>query len=315
LKPLVSVIVINWNGLKDTIECLESLRKLEYDNYEIIVVDNNSSDDSVSTIKKMFTEVKLIVLNKNVGYSGGCYIGANKSKGQYLLLLNNDTTVHPKILNVLVKIAEKDQKFGIVAPKIMYYDQDKIWFGGGKILKPISSVIHMNRWGMWDNSKPKNNIQEVSFIPGCVMLIKRELINKIGIFDPYYFFNLEDMDLCYRTSQAGYKCIYVPISMVYHKDSSSSREKEKRGLSRLQAYFEGRNSSIFALTYSNKANIYIITIALILRFLLYSTHMVLTRRLGSILSYWKGIHDGIQDYSFSRKKKGNLLISSSHISF
>jgi GT2 family glycosyltransferase len=225
MQKNVHIITLNWNNEGDTIECVKSLEKIDYGNYKIIVVDNGSSDESVFKIKKQFPEIKIIKNKNNLGFAGGNNIGikyAINNEADYVLLINNDTTVEKDFLNKLVEAGEADEKAGILGSKICYYDEPKIiWSAGGDInwLKNKGAHIGLDEIdnGQYDKTK------EVNYLTGCCVLIKREVIEKIGALSEDYFLYYEDTDFTLRAKNAGYKSVYVPSSKIYHKVSRSTK--------------------------------------------------------------------------------------------
>jgi GT2 family glycosyltransferase len=225
-NPRVSVVIINWNGWKDTLECLESLFDVNYSNYDVVVVDNNSHDDSVIQIKDYAPnkELKLIENEKNYGFAEGNNIGIKYAlkyfKPDYILLLNNDIVVDKDFLKELVNIGKSDDKIGILGPKIYFYDKpDVIWSAGCKISWKLGRGLHIGigqtDHGQYDNPK------KVEYISGSAFLIKKGVINKIGLMDKKYFLYFEESDWTLRANQAGYKSLYVPNAKVWHKVSQS----------------------------------------------------------------------------------------------
>jgi len=222
--PTVFVIIVHLNGKTLLAECLNSLRKVDYPPYEVIVVDNGSSDGSRDFLRASYPGVKLIENATNLGFGGGNNLGIRYALGKnpdYLLLLNNDTLVDPSFLRELIAVAEEDPKIGIAGPKI-YYDArpEKIWFAGGAVNLFAGLIRHrgirkMDR-GQYDE------IEEVDYITGCCLLIKREVITHLGTFDPIYDpAYYEDVDLCLRAKSAGYRVVFVPRAKVWHKISAS----------------------------------------------------------------------------------------------
>jgi GT2 family glycosyltransferase len=134
IEPKVGIVIINWNGLSDTIECLRSLENIRYHNYNVIVVDNNSYGNDAATLKNEFSNIKLIELKKNLGFANANNVGiliALSEKADYILLLNNDTIVDADFLLEMIKIAETDARIGILCPKMYYYDdRNRFWFAG-----------------------------------------------------------------------------------------------------------------------------------------------------------------------------------------
>jgi len=224
--PKVFIIILNWNGLKDTLECLDSVFKLDYVNFEVIVVDNGSTDNSVEVIRQTYPQVILIENRENLGYAGGNNIGiryALKHGADYVWLLNNDTIVNPDSLTNLVEVAEKNKEVGILGSKIYYYDKrDILWFAGAYIdwNRAISPHIGLNQKdkGQYDI------IMEVDRVTGCSMLVKRDVCDSVGLFDSDFFLYVEEVDWCVRAQKAGFKCIFVPTSIVYHKVSSTLKD-------------------------------------------------------------------------------------------
>jgi GT2 family glycosyltransferase len=222
--PKVSIIILNWNGLKDTVECLESLKKISYPNYEIIIVDNASIGDDVNVLKKKYgSYIHIITNDRNYGFPEGCNFGARYalSKGtDYLLFLNNDTIVDPEFLTELGKVAEGNPSIGILGSKVYYYfNPDTLQQIGGKIwwwLGWIEVNGGVKDVGQWDD------IAERDFVFMTSALIKREVVDRIGFMDPYFFFGIEDYDYCTRAKRAGFKLVTVPLSKVWHKGGASS---------------------------------------------------------------------------------------------
>lgn len=261
IYPRVSIIILNWNGWKDTIECLESLYKIEYPNFEIIVVDNNSINDSIKNIIKwtktrrikcfyitkndldnkkyllrkikanhLPSREKLIIIanDKNYGFAEGNNIAIEQitSEGQsdYVLLLNNDTTVKSDFLKYLVNESKKDKNVTIAGPKIFYYSyndrKDIIWFGGGLIDWRRYPGYFYKGYNLPDNQYGiQSDTIESEWITGACMLIK---INKTSLIEgkmlnSEFYFGGEDIDFSLRVKKNGGKIILVPNAVIWHK--------------------------------------------------------------------------------------------------
>lgn len=244
MQPKVSIIILNWNGLEDTIECLESLRKNNYTNYEVIVVDNNSTGNDVKIITEKYGDYlqTIIVNNHNLGFSGGNNVGiraAIDENADVVLLLNNDTVVESDFLTRLVELSKSHPEAGILTPLINYYSKRKIvWFAGGHISK-IRSSGFPDGIGKPEYLYTKNRF--CTFASGCCMFIKKEVLEKIGLLDEKYFLYLEDSDFSYRAINEGYKILYVASSKIYHKVSSTTF----RTNSLLALYYSTRNRFYF----------------------------------------------------------------------
>lgn len=223
-KPRVFVIIVNWNRRDDTIECLESFRRVTYPNFHLLVVDNASCDDSVQAVQSRCPQAMVLQLPENLRFAGGNNAGLReflKSSDDYALLLNNDTTVEPDFLYHLVSAAQSDENIGLVSPKILYYDKpDVIWFAGG-VVKPAWGYarhygLRRRDDGTFDRKK------QVTFLTGCCLLIKRRVVEKIGFFDEGFYLYSEDADYCLRAQKAGFTLLYEPRARIYHRVSSST---------------------------------------------------------------------------------------------
>jgi len=239
--PKVFIIILNWNGLQDTLECLESVSALNYPQYEIVVVDNGSTDKPTKAIADKYPKVKLILNDENLGYSGGNNVGikhALEHDAEYVWLLNNDTVVDADALLSLINITEKDQSIGIAGSKIYYFDNPgKIWFAGSHIYWWRGYSDHNGKDNM-DNGQ-YDNVEQVDRVTGCSMLVKKEVCNKVGILDENFFLYVEEVDWCVRARKAGFKCIFVPSSVVHHKISASVA---KTGITdKIFDYYDTRN--------------------------------------------------------------------------
>ena len=191
-NPKVAIVIINWNGWEDTVECLESIFQIDYPNYEIIIVDNRSQNDSVKRIKDYSEgkELTIIENEENYGFAGGNNIGIQYAlknfKPKYILLLNNDTVVDKDFLKELINAGEEDTYIGILGPKIYYYDKpDVIWSAGCKISWKFARGIQIGSGEVDKNQY--DDPKKVEYVSGSAFLIKTDVINKIGLMDKNYF--------------------------------------------------------------------------------------------------------------------------------
>jgi GT2 family glycosyltransferase len=241
--PHVTIIVLNWNGKDDTLACLESLEQVAYPNFEVLVVDNDSSDDSVAAIRARFPHRPIIETGANLGYAGGNNVGlrwALEQRTDYALLLNNDTEVAPDFLCILVETVESDPTVGVAGPIIYYYDQpETIWSAGGRIDWPRGQ-FWMLGLGMHDNGKPDKGPQEVDFVTGCALLVRAKIVQEVGELDERFFMYYEEAEWCVRIAKAGYRIIHVPQARLWHKISPESQAD-----SPLIHYYMTRNRLLF----------------------------------------------------------------------
>ncbi len=206
-SPKVSIIIVNYNGKELLQKCLDSLLKVNYDNFEIILVDNNSTDGSVEFITKNYPSLIIIKLDSNKGFAEPNNVAAKISKGKYLLFLNNDTVVTPNFIFEMVKVMETDKKIAICQSLLLKPD--------GSVDSSGDFIDHL---GVVYNSKTKiDEIREVSSARGASMLVRSDIFEKLDGFDQKFFITFEDVDLCWRSWILGYRVLIIPTSIVYHE--------------------------------------------------------------------------------------------------
>ena len=214
-KNLVSIIIVNWNGKKHLSYCLSSLKKINYSNFEVILVDNASSDGSVGFVKKNHPGIYIVENEENLGFAEANNIGAKEAKGEYLLFLNNDTKTEPDFLDKLVKRMEEDDSIGISQSKLLLMDEPgKLDVWGGY----LTFTGFLKHIGIHEIDRDQHNQEREIFSPrGACMLIRRNLFKRTGGFDKDFFAYFEETDLAWRVWLAGYRIVYIPQSIVYHK--------------------------------------------------------------------------------------------------
>lgn len=244
MEPLVYIILVNYNGFSDTLECIESIRNITYKNYKIIVVDNKSTDEPEKE-QLLFLRANTIYIQSesNLGFSGGNNIGiryAKENNADYVLLLNNDTTVESDFLTKLVVAAKEKEDKGVFGCKIKYYwNKEQIWFDGGTFDFKTANTSH------YHTRVSNGAIEEVTFLTGCLMLIPMEVLNGVGMLDETYFLYAEDTDYCCRVMEANYKLYYCPEAVIYHKEGASTGKT-----SELKQYYVERNGLYICKKYS-----------------------------------------------------------------
>ena len=243
--PLVSVVVLNWNGREDTLECLESVLNIDYSNLEVIVVDNGSTDGSVEAIRMRFPRIKLVETGQNLGYAEGNNVGMRTALTRcprFLFLLNNDTIVDPQIIRNFVEAAAVSTDAGVFSPHIYYKsDPRRIQYAGAEWLESESNFKYVGRDEVEANGK-QVSIRETAYASGCAMFFRAEVIDKIGFLDARYFLTFEETDWCYRARNAGYRSLVVSNATVWHKGSASFGGED----SPLYLYFYTRNRLLWA---------------------------------------------------------------------
>jgi len=205
-NPLVSVIIVNYNGKHHLEKCLESLMKVDYEKYEVILVDNNSTDNSVEFVKNVYPSVIIIKLDKNYGFAEPNNIGAKIAKGDFLLFLNNDTKVNPNFIQEMVGVINQDPKIAIC--------QSLLLKPNGEVESSGDFIDTIGRAYM---SKEKvTEVKEILGARGACMMVRKNIFWELGGFDKNFFASFEDIDLSWRAWIWGYKIVLVPNSIVYH---------------------------------------------------------------------------------------------------
>ena len=215
---LASVIIVNWNGKKFLAECLESLRQQAYRRFSIILVDNGSNDGSNNFVIRNYPEVKIIALPGNVGFSAANNIALKTVKTEYAALLNNDAVAHPLWLQTLIEALEEHPEAGFAASKMLFYDNPEIIDRTGDAYTSAGTGLLRGR------GEPASSYNKQEWVFGAcagAALYRTQMLRDAGIFDEDFFLLYEDVDLSFRAQLKGYKCLYVPEAIVYHKGSGS----------------------------------------------------------------------------------------------
>ncbi len=212
--PLISVIVINWNGQPHLAPCLDSLRAQTYPNLEIIVADNASSDGSQAFVREHYPEVKLVELPENRGFTGGNNAGIAASSGDIVILLNNDTAVEADWAAQVADAFARQPDAGLVASKMLLYDRRDTFHTAGDFYRVDG--LPGNR-GVWQTDTGQYDRFEYVFgACGGALAVRRAVLDQIGLLDEDFFFSAEDVDLAWRAQLAGWRCLYTPGAVVYH---------------------------------------------------------------------------------------------------
>lgn len=242
--PKISIMVINWNNYSDTKECLTSLGKITYRNHKVIILDNNSSDGSGERIKKDFPQHTYIQNKENLGFAEGNNVGirhAIEEKADYVWILNNDIIVDPDSLTELVKAAGTYERAGILGPKIYYYPETgKIFSAGARIIPWSGKSVSFGQDEMDKGQYDK--IREVGYISGCGLFISVKMLNEVGLLDNRYFMYYEETDLAIRAKRKGWKIMYIPDSVIWHKHASTVKKYNL-----LSEYYITRNQLLFMI--------------------------------------------------------------------
>lgn len=277
-QPLVYIVLLNYKGYDDTTDCIKSLRKIDYNNYKIVVVDNCSEDGSFEKIKEENSDCICILSSSNNGFSSGNNIGihyAFEHNADLVLMLNNDTEVKEDFLSKMVSVSDDDT---VVTPSIYFYSEKNcIWYADGKINFKRCTVSN------GDDSESKY----CNYASGCCLLIPKKVFDVVGDWAEEYFMYYEDMDYSLRILDAGFKIFYTKDAIVYHKVGKSS----VRG-SKLSIYYNVRNRLYIIKKYKNKFGFFCNLFTLVSRMIrfihgvVFSTNEKIT--FTAVLDFYKG---------------------------
>lgn len=252
-NPPVGIVVLNFNGTDDTVECVESLCRVTYPQARIYVVDNGSKESPRAKLAPFLNRMVLIENGENLGFTGGNNVGCRRALEdgmKYVLLLNNDTVVDPGFLEPMVAAMEGDPALGMVTPKIYFYGRDKeFWAYGARIERWTGRSPHI---GVYETDRGQyDSIRDVARITGCAMFVRRELFERVGFLDDRFFIYCEETDWCLRSRAAGYRLEVVPSSVIWHKGHRDSGRVGKPFIAYLQTrnqlFLLRKNSRHFAL--------------------------------------------------------------------
>jgi len=238
--PLISIIALNYNQKEVTCEFLQSLHLLKYPNFEVVVVDNNSTINPVKDFKEAFPEVNVILSEKNLGFTGGNNLGIKNSKGDYYFIVNNDTEVTPDLLDKLLEPFMSDETIAMVSPKIKFYEQpDIIQYAGFHLINPLTGQNGAV------GSKEVDNGQHdtpgfTNYAHGAAMLVSKKAVDQVGMLPDQFFIYYEELDWSSQMTRAGFKIYYQASATIYHKESITMGKE-----SSVKAYYHTRNRILF----------------------------------------------------------------------
>jgi len=231
-QTFTTVIIPNWNGAHHLPTCLESLRSQTYPHVEIIVADNGSTDGSLELLARDYAEVQVLALGENRGFTGACNAGIEAARGEFVALLNNDTEADARWLEEVVAAFQRHPEAGLVASKMLLFDQRDVFHTAGDFYRVDGTPG--NR-GVWEKDEGQYDQEEYVFNAcGGSAAYRKAMLEQVGLLDEDFFFSCEDLDLAWRAQLAGWRCVYAPAAIVYHKLSAS-------GGGVIASFHDGRN--------------------------------------------------------------------------
>lgn len=252
--PLASVVVLNYNGRKFVEQCLKSLLDTHYPNFEVLFIDNASTDDGVNVVRNLFgfdTRLKIVQNDANLGFAEGNNVGIKRSKGKYVVLLNIDTQVDPNWLAELVKLMETHPTIGAAQSKLLSLYNHKRYNCVGGLIDRYGFAYGREKIGGYQY----NEVDDIFFALGAAMIIRRELLNKIGMFDREFFFYHEDVDLSWRIWLSGHRVVFAPSSIVYHAGRGITKERPLSFITTAVFFHMTKNRIVMLLKNYNRCNL------------------------------------------------------------
>lgn len=248
IKGKIGVVIVNYNGAAYQNVALKTIYESTYTNFEVIIVDSASKDNSIELAKKEYPQVHYLPQSENVGVAKGNNIGIKYAleqlEAEYVLLINNDIELDTLTFEYLIRKADNKT---VTVPKIYYYEpHDMLWFAGGEMYWNKGESGHIGNFETDKGQYDKERI--VGYSPTCCMLIHRDIISKVGYIDETVFMYFDDTDLCVRLNDAGYKILYVPSAVMWHKVSSSGGGMD----SKVYVYYNFRNKFYFMKKYKDR---------------------------------------------------------------
>ncbi len=294
--PRVAVIVPTWNGLDDLLPCLESFSQVAYSNYELVVVDNGSEDETVSTVRERFPWVTSLVNETNLGYAGGANAGMRHALAHgadYVFLLNNDTKMTVSVLDELVNVMRADRRIAIAGAKNLLMENPAYTWGKYGVVTWGPLLVRIVGHLELDRAEPSPI--DVEWVLGNACMMSRQALEHVGLFDEAFFQVNEDVDWAMRARQLGYRIVYVDTAHIYHRGMASWDPQRRVRLS--YRYFLGRNAIAFARKYATPLQwtklLTLMCVGLVLRVSLQGAYFAFGGIRGQI-PWVKGVADGLR---------------------
>lgn len=256
MKPLISIIALNYNQTDITCEFLESTKKLTYPNYEVIIIDNASKIDPTAQIEEgKYPNTRVLVSDVNLGFTGGNNLGMREAKGDFVFIVNNDTEVTPNLLEELLAPFSMSDRVGVVSPKIKFFHHPEvIQYAGFKPINPYTG--RTGAVGSREEDQGQHDqLSETYGAHGAAMMVKKDVIEEVGMFADNFFIYYEEWDWSARIRRAGYKIYYQPKAVIYHKESITMGKE-----SAIKAYYHTRNRILYMRRNSKKFQLFVFAV-------------------------------------------------------
>jgi GT2 family glycosyltransferase len=298
-KPtsITTVVVLNWNSHEMTAECIRSLLAMDSADFEILVVDNGSTDGSVELLPQEFPQITVLPQERNLGFAAGCNVGmrhALANGAEYVLLLNNDTFVAPDFIREMLAAIQGDPGIGAVCPKIYFADQpDLLWYAGADFSLWTGTAKHRG-WKEIDRGQFDRH-EEITQATGCAMLVRRSALRDVGLLDEQFWAYVEDVDWSVRFLKQGYRLTFAPKARLWHCCGATAVKSMGAGRQALRQFLSTRNMIFLARKHVRWWQMPTYAIGLLVGHIALYTALRLWRRdFRALFAIYRGLHQGLR---------------------
>ncbi len=284
--PLVCIVMVTWNHWEVSAQCLDQLMRLTYPYYQVIVVDNGSTDGTPEHIATSYPAIKLLRNAENLGFAAGCNVGlrhAQAERADYVLILNNDVSFEPDLLTRFVDGAERWPQVGIFTPAASYQDGSGRWWATAGFRHPLTTDCVKLQPKHVSTHQPV----PVDYVFGTAMFLRAEVLQRVGLFDERFFMYHEDMDFCLRAQRQGFGLLLLPDVHIEHAVEASTQDQPAQ-----RHYYKGRSSVLFFAKHTRGWRVPLVFGYRLFSALKWTVTWVAARRFELIRGYWKGLWDG-----------------------
>jgi GT2 family glycosyltransferase len=292
----ITVVVLNWNSHKMTAACIRSLQATDGPDFEILVVDNGSTDGSVHILPQEFPQITVLPQRRNLGFAAGCNVGmqhALANDAEYVLLLNNDTIVAQEFIREMLAAIESDPGIGAVCPKIYFADHpDLLWYAGADF-SLWTGRFKIRGWRQIDRGQFDHN-QEITQATGCAMLMRCSALHDVGLLDEQFWAYAEDLDWSLRSLQRGYRLMLAPKARIWHHDGATSVKLMGSKSQAIRQFFSARNMAFVARKHVHWWQIPTHAVGFMISQIAFYTALRLWRRdFRALSAIYKGVSHGL----------------------
>ncbi len=243
-----AIIILNWNSCEMTAECIRSLGAMDISDFEIIVVDNGSSDSSADKLLQQFPQITVLPQGRNLGFAAGCNVGmrhALAKEAEYVVLLNNDTVVAPEFIREMLATIQSDPRIGAVCPKIYFADRpNRLWYAGADF-SPWTGTSKHRGWKEVDHGQ-FDDYEEITQATGCAMLVRCSALRDVGLLDEQFWAYVEDLEWSVCFLKRGYRLVFAPKARLWHQDGATAVKSLGSGSATIRQFFSTRNMVLLA---------------------------------------------------------------------